>query len=76
VLGEDALPLVVIVYTLLLSSTSGISWEDMWTPGRLASVAVVLAVVVVAELPTPRLRVAYASILSLSCTVPLILLMR
>jgi hypothetical protein len=76
VLGEDALPLVVIVYTLLLTSTSGISWEDMWTPGRLASVAVVLAVVVVAELPTPRLRVAFGTILSLSCTAPLILLMR
>jgi hypothetical protein len=76
VLGEDALPLVVIVYTLLLSLTAGVLWQDMWTPGRLASVAVVLAVVVVAELPTPRLRVAYGTILALSCTAPLILVIR
>jgi hypothetical protein len=48
----------------------------MWTPGRLASVAVVLAVVVVAGIPTPRLRVAYGTILALSCTAPLILVIR
>ena len=73
---EDSLPLVLVVYTLLLSLTSGILWQDMWTPGRLAAVAVVLAVIVVAGLPTPRLRIAYGTILALSSIAPLMLVIR
>jgi hypothetical protein len=69
----DPVPVIVIFYTLLLSLTSGILWRDMWTPGRLAALAIVLGVILVSELPTPSLRASYATLLSISSLVAIIL---
>jgi hypothetical protein len=73
---HDPVPLIVILYTLLLSVTSWVLWQDMWTPGRLADVAVVLGVIVVGGLPMPSLRASYATLLSVTGMAGLILVIR
>ena len=73
---RDPVPLIIILYTLLLSVTSWILWQDMWTPGRLADIAVVLGVIVVSGLPMPSLRASYATLLSITSMAGLILVIR
>jgi hypothetical protein len=72
----DPLPLFVAVYALLLSVTSAIVWEDMWSPTRLAAPAIVLAVVLAARLPRPQLRASCATLVGLSALAPFILVVR
>lgn len=72
----DPVPLVILAYSLMLSLTSWILWQDMWTPGRLAALAVVLGMLVVAKLPNVSLRASYASIVALSGLAPLMLVLR
>ena len=73
---HDPVPALIILYTFLLSLTSGILWQDMWTPGRLSDLAVVLGVIVVSGLPKPSLHVSYATLLSISSLAPIILVIR
>jgi hypothetical protein len=70
----DPVPLLVLLYAVLLSLTSWILWQDMWTPSRLAALPVVLGVLVVAGLPRPQLRTSYATLMAFSGFVPLMLL--
>jgi hypothetical protein len=72
----DPVPLIIILYTLLLSVTSWILWQDMWTPGRLAAIAVILGVIAVSGLPMPSLRASYATLLSITGLAGLILVIR
>ena len=72
----DPVPALIILYTLMLSLTSGILWQDMWTPGRLAALPVVLGVVVVSGLPLPSLRASYTTLLSISSMAAMILVIR
>jgi hypothetical protein len=65
----DPVPAIAILYALLLSLTSRILWGDMWTPGRLAALAVVIGVILVSELPSPSLRASYATLLSITSLV-------
>jgi hypothetical protein len=71
----DPVPLFILAYTLLLSLTSWILWQDMWTPSRLAALPVVLGVTVVARLPRPQLRASYATLVAITAAAPLMLVM-
>jgi hypothetical protein len=73
---SDPVPALVVVYTVLLSLTSWILWQDAWTPGRLADLAVVLGVIVAARARLPALRVSYATLLAISSLAPLMLIIR
>lgn len=73
---QDPLPLIVLLYSLLVSLTGVLQWQDMWAPARLAAPAVVLAVIVVARLPHPTLRASYATLLAMTALAPLILTIR
>lgn len=72
----DPTAIFVAGYALLLSVTSAIVWEDMWSPTRLAAPAIVLAVVLAARLPRPQLRATYATLLALSALAPFIMVVR
>lgn len=67
----DPLPAFVVVYLGLVSMTYWFNWADIWAPTRLAAPGLVLALVVVAGLRAPTLRISYAAILALSVLSPL-----
>jgi hypothetical protein len=71
----DPVPLFILAYTLLLSLTSWILWQDMWTPSRLAALPVVFGVLVAARLPRPQLRASYATLVAITSAAPLMLVM-
>jgi len=73
---NDPVPLFVIIYTGMLSITSWLLWQDMWTPGRLAAPAIALGVIVASELRLPTLRTSYATILFLSSLAPIMVVIR
>lgn len=58
----DPVPIFILVYTLELSLTSWILWQDMWTPSRLAGEAVVLGVIVAARYASPSIRSSYGTL--------------
>lgn len=62
----DPLPVFVVVYTLELSLTSWILWQDMWTPSRLAAGAAVLGVIVAARTDSPSARASYGTLVALT----------
>ncbi len=72
----DPVPALIILYVAMLSLTSWILWQDMWTPGRLADLAVVLGVIVVSRLPFPALRASYGTLLSITSMAAMILVLR
>ncbi len=75
VLLDDPVPLFVLVSCLLLSLTYWFNWADYWAPTRLSAPAIVLAVVLAAQIRLRSLRGAYAGILSVSAFSPLLVLL-
>lgn len=63
---QDPVPIFILVYTLELSLTSWILWQDLWTPSRLAAEAVVLGVIVAARYASPSVRSSYGTLAALT----------
>jgi len=71
----DPVPLMVLLYSVLVSLTYWFNWADFWAPTRLAAPAIVLAVLIAAGLRSLTLRGAYGAILALSALSPLFVLL-
>jgi hypothetical protein len=65
---QDPLPLMTAVYAVLATLTARAEWADPFASGRPVAPGIVLAVIVAAGV-SPRLRNAYALVLSVSVLV-------
>jgi hypothetical protein len=68
----DPMPLALVVFGLLVSLMGSLNWMDMWSPARLAAPVALLGVVVAAKL-SPTLGAAYATLVAVTATAPLVM---
>ncbi len=71
---RDPLPIMVVLYSMLLSFTYWFQWADVRAPSRLAAPALVLALLIAARQRAPALRASYATLLAVTALAPLILI--